>query len=101
MITIPEHLQQRIANKAFELSILDELTSNPKVRQTMNLQLCAMFNWPARINGLLYKVTQVEAYKIVNSGNRTEFKLEGAINFCEWTEKYNEAEIVDIDSALL
>lgn len=80
---------------------MDELASNPKVRNTINLQLCAIHNWPARINGLLYKVTQVEEFKIVNCGHRTEFKLEGTYKFSEWTEKYNEAEIVDIDSTLL
>lgn len=93
-----EDVMWKVGNQS---SILEQAADNPKMRHFMKLHLCCTNNLPARINGLLYKVTQVEDIKITHEHERHEYKCTSTFQFFKWTEEYDECDVIDIDSTLL
>ena len=93
-----EDVMWKVGNQS---SILEQAADNPKMRHFMKLHMCCTNNLPARINGLLYKVTQVEDIKITHEHERHEYKCTSTFQFSKWTEEYDECDVIDIDSTLL
>lgn len=93
-----ENIMWKVGNQS---SLLEQAVDNPQMRHFMKLHLCCTNNLPARINGLLYKVTQVEDIKITHDHERHEYKCTSTFQFSKWTEEYDECDVIDIDSTLL